>query len=109
MTNQPVTNKLKNGQVLPVRVQLTDCSGAPVTGLTPAIRLVDGDQTTTSDDTTTAITPNSVSSADTTGVMRYADGFYMYNLRVDVAKLNTDYTVVVYPYAPPTPARRCGM
>ncbi len=31
-------------------------------------------------------------------VMRYADGFYMYNLRVDVAKLNTDYTVVVYPY-----------
>ena len=30
MTNQPVTNKLKNGQVLPVKIQLTDCNGVGV-------------------------------------------------------------------------------
>ena len=98
MTNQPVTNKLKNGQVLPVKVQIADCNGMPVTGLSPAIRLVAGDQTTATDDTVTPITPDSVSSADTTGVMRYTDGAYMYNLSVNLPQLNTDYTVVIYPY-----------
>ncbi|HEV8452363.1 MAG TPA: PKD domain-containing protein [Gaiellales bacterium] len=98
MTNQPVTNKLKNGQVLPVKVQILDCNGQPVTGLSPAIRLVAGDQTTVTDDSVTPITPDSVSSADTTGVMRYSDGAYMYNLSVNLPKLNTDYTVVIYPY-----------
>ena len=98
MTNQPVTNKLKNGQVLPVKVQITDCNGVPVTGLSPAIRLVAGDQTTVTDDSVTPITPDSVSSADTTGVMRNTDGAYMYNLSVNLPKLNTDYTVVIYPY-----------
>ena len=100
MTNQPVTNKLKNGQVLPVKVQLTDCSGAPLNGLSPAIRLMAGDQTAVPDDGAVAITPTSVSSADTTGVMRSSgsDGSYIYNMSVNLAKLNTDYTVVIYPY-----------
>ena len=48
MTNQPVTNKLKNGQVLPVKIQINDCGGTAVNGLTPAIRL-SGDRTTTFD------------------------------------------------------------
>src|SRR5207249_3698169 len=52
MTNQPVTNKLKNGQVLPVKIQITDCGGAPVNGLSPAIRLSEGDQTSVPDDAT---------------------------------------------------------
>src|SRR5439155_3520278 len=39
MTNQPVTDKLKNGQVLPVKVHVNDCSGAAATTLAPAIRL----------------------------------------------------------------------
>ena len=26
------------------------------------------------------------------------DGSYMYNINVTLAKLNTDYTVVIYPY-----------
>jgi hypothetical protein len=100
MTNQPVTNKLKNGQTLPVKITLTDCNGLGVTGLTPAIRLVKGDQTATFDDPTVTITPQSVSSADTTGVMRATtpNGTYIYNLNVNIA-LNTDYTVVIYPYA----------
>jgi hypothetical protein len=100
MTNQPVTDKLRNGQVLPVKIQITDCNGAGVNNLTPAIRLVAGDQTTLPDDTAVTITPGSVSAADTTGVMRSnsPDGSYIYNMNVNLAKLNTDYTVVIYPY-----------
>jgi hypothetical protein len=99
MTNQPVTNKLKNGQVLPVKVQITDCNGLGVSNLTPAIRLVAGDQTAVFDDGAVQITPGSVSGADTTGVMRSSgsDGSYIYNMSVNVS-LNTDYTVVIYPY-----------
>ena len=97
MTNQPVTNKLKNGQVLPVKIQISDCGGAAVNGLTPAIRLLQGDQTTTFDDAEIPITPPSVSSADTNGYMRASGGgSYIYNMSVNV-QLNTDYTVVIYP------------
>jgi hypothetical protein len=105
MTNQPVTNKLKNGQVLPVKIQITDCNGAGVNNLTPAIRLVEGDQTTAPDDSVVQITPPSVSNADTTGVMRSSgsDGSYIYNMSVNLAKLNTDYTVVIYPYGMAVP------
>jgi hypothetical protein len=104
MTNQPVTNKLKNGQVLPVKIQLSDCTGAGVNGLTPAIRLVAGDQTSVLDDTATTITPPSVSGADTDGWMRPSNpnGTYIYNMQVNIP-LNTDYTVVIYPFATATP------
>jgi hypothetical protein len=100
MTNQPVTNKLKNGQVLPVKIQLTDCNGAGVNGLTPAIRLIEGDQTQVPDDSAVPITPGSASNADNTGVMRSngTDGSYIYNMMVSLTRLNTDYTVVIYPY-----------
>jgi hypothetical protein len=99
MTNQPLTDKLKNGQVLPVKVRITDCSGNPVTNLTPAVRLMDGDQTPLADDGSDVLPIASVSAADTSGWMRLADGNYLYNMKVQVAKLNTDYTVIVYPYA----------
>ena len=100
MTNQPVTNKLKNGQVLPVKINLTDCNGIGVTGLTPAIRLVAGDLTTVVDDGTVTITPPSVSGADTNGWMRASNpnGTYIYNMQVNIP-LSTDYTVVIYPLA----------
>jgi hypothetical protein len=106
LTNQPVSDKLKNGQVLPVKVKFTDCNGAPLTNLTPAIRLVQGDQTPTSDDGTDTIIPNAAgSSADTLGVMRSnGDGSYIYNLSVNIT-LNKDYTVVVYPYGLNDPRR----
>ena len=101
MTNQPVTDKLRNGQVLPVKVEIKDCNGNPVTNLQPAIQLKKGDLTQgVGDDSVVAITPESVSSADTSGVMRLADSHYQYNMRVNVpaSDLNVDYTVIVYPY-----------
>jgi hypothetical protein len=105
MTNQPVTDKLKNGQVLPVKVKFTDCSGAPLTNLQPAIRLLKGDLTPTYDDATDTITPASVSAADTTGFMRsMGDGSYIYNLSVNITT-NTDYTVIVYPYGTSDPRK----
>jgi hypothetical protein len=104
MTNQPVTDKLKNGQVLPVKVHVNDCAGSPVTTLTPAIRLVKGDLTPQSDDATVAITPTSSSAADTTGVMRSAGGGdYIYNMQVNLPQMNADYTVAVYPYGTSSP------
>jgi hypothetical protein len=106
MTNQPVTDKLKNGQVLPVKVKFSDCNGAPLTNLAPEIRLIAGDLTPQSDDSTTAITPTSTSAADTTGVMRSnGDGSYIYNMNVNLTKLNTDYTIIVYPYGTGDPRK----
>jgi PKD repeat protein len=106
MTNQPVTDKLKNGQVLPVKVHVSDCSGVAATTLTPAIRLVKGDATPQNDDAATTITPPSVSAADTTGVMRSSGGGdYIYNMQVNLPTLNTDYTVVVYPYGTGSPVQ----
>jgi len=100
MTNQPVTDKLRGNQVLPVKVKITDCSGALQTTLQPAIRLVQGDQTTTYDDTIADITiPGSVSAADSNGVMRpNGDGTYIYNMSVASAAGKGDFTVIVYPY-----------
>jgi hypothetical protein len=102
MTNQPVTNKLKNGQVLPVKIQIKDCNGAGVNNLAPAIKLFEGDQTSVFDDTAVTIPADSVSAVDTNGVMRSSgsDGSYIYNLRINVPanKLGQDYTVVIYPY-----------
>ena len=106
MTNQRVTDKLKNGQVLPVKVKFTDCNGTPLTNLNPAIRLAAGDLTPLSDDgTAPIIVPSSASGADTTGIMRSnGDGSYIYNMSVNVT-LNKDYTVLVYPYGTGQPQR----
>jgi hypothetical protein len=102
MTNQPVTDQLKNGQVLPVKIRIEDCNGNPITGLNPSIVMKQGDLTTeVSDNNVDPITVTSVSAADTTGVMRYSstDGMYMYNLKVNVPTnaLNQPYTIVITP------------
>jgi len=100
MTNQPVTDQLKNGQVLPVKVSIKDCNGNPINALSPAIALKQGDLTDQTDNSTDSITPTSVSSADTTGVMRQqSDGTYMYNMKVDVT-IGQPYTVVITPTIP---------
>jgi hypothetical protein len=84
-----------------VKVSFTDCAGVPLSNLTPAIRLVAGDQTAAYDDTSVTIAPPSVSGADTTGTMRpNGNDGYIYNMKVNIP-LNADYTVVVYPYATP--------
>jgi hypothetical protein len=105
LTDQPVSDKLRNGQVLPVKVRIADCNGVPVTGLAPVIQLVKGDQTAVNDDGAQVISISSVSSADSGTTMRSADGFYLYNLRVSVASadLNKDYTIIVHPYGTGTP------
>jgi hypothetical protein len=101
LANQPVSDKLKNGQVLPVKVRLTDCAGATVNGLSPYIELAKGDLTAVPDDATETIAIASVSSADTGQVMRQmADGSYIYNLRVSLpsGEIGKDWTIIVYPY-----------
>jgi hypothetical protein len=109
LTNAPATDTLKNNRVLPVQVRIADCAGAVLTNLSPAIRLVEGDLTPQSDDGTDVVVPPTVSAADTTGVMRFGVdcGCYRYNMQVNLPKLNTDYTIVIYPYGtvgdtPPT-------
>jgi hypothetical protein len=100
LANQPVADKLKNGQVLPVKIQVTDCNGAGQNNLSPAIRLVSGDQTPLAEVGAETITPNSVSSADSTGVMRSSasDGSYIYNMRISLSQLNAPWTIIIYPY-----------
>lgn len=100
ITNQSVSDKLKNGQVLPVKLYVKDCAGVANLSLTPVIQLVKGDQTALSDDGTDFITISSVSAADTGTYMRPADGFYIYNLRISVAssELGKDFTIIVRPY-----------
>jgi len=101
VTNTQVTDKLKNGQVLPVKVRIADCNGNPITGLAPTIVLKKGDLTDgVTDDSLVAITPDSVSGADSTGVMRPADGYYIYNMRVSLPNADlgtTPYTIVITP------------
>ncbi len=79
-------------------MKFTDCSGAPLTNLQPAIRLLAGDLSPINDDSTVTITPTAAgSTADSTGVMRsMGDGSYIYNMNVNIT-LNTDFTVMIYP------------
>ncbi len=105
LADQPVSDKLRNGQVLPVKVKITDCNGVAVTGLTPVIQLLKGDLTSVNDDGAEVITIASVSAADTGTTMRESSGSYMYNLRVNVAsaELNQDFTIIVSPYGTGSP------
>jgi hypothetical protein len=101
LTDQPVADKLKNGQVLPVKVRITDCDGSSVTNLSPTITLNKGDLTTdVADNTTQTIQVSSVSAADSGNIMRSVDGSYIYNLRVSLptSELNQPYTIMIYPY-----------
>jgi hypothetical protein len=101
VSNTPVTDKLKNGQVLPVKVRIADCNGNPITGLAPTIVLKKGDLTDgVNDDSTVTVTPESVSGADSNGVMRPADGYYIYNMRVSLPNADlgiTPYTIIITP------------
>jgi len=105
LADQPVSDKLKNGQVLPVKVKIADCNGVAVSGLAPVIQMVKGDQTAVNDDSAQVITISSVSAADTGTTMRESSGTYMYNLRVSVAQseLNQDFTLIISPYGTSTP------
>lgn len=92
-------NKVRGGQVVPVKIS-AGCDGVLAEGLQPAIQLLSGDVDPTTDpgDGSTNVTTESVSSADTTGIMRAADGQYIYNLRVPSDVSGTKYTVRVRPF-----------
>jgi hypothetical protein len=93
-----VFNKVKGGQVVPVKINV-GCDGVPASGLSPAIQLLSGDVDPATDpgDGSIDLATDSVSSADTTGVMRAADGQYIYNLRVPSGPAGTKYTIRVRP------------
>jgi putative ubiquitin-RnfH superfamily antitoxin RatB of RatAB toxin-antitoxin module len=87
-------NVVKLGNVIPVKLSLTDCNGHAVTSRTLQIRLYAGTLTAVSE-TTQFVTATSVSAADTTGLMRLADGQYMYNLGTKGLTNDLPYTVVI--------------
>lgn len=93
-----VFNKVQRGQVVPVKID-AGCAGVLTSGLQPAIQLLSGDVDPSTDpgDGSTDVTTASVSSADTTGIMRPADGQYIYNLRVPSSASGTKYTIRVRP------------
>lgn len=91
-------NKVQRGQVVPVKIN-AGCDGVTATGLQPTVQLLAGDVDPSTDpgDGSVDVTTESVSSADTTGIMRAADGQYIYNLRVPSSAPGTKYTIRVRP------------
>jgi len=89
-----VRNVAKLGNVIPVKLSLTDCNGHAVTSRTLQIRLYAGTLTAVSE-TTEFVTATSVAAADSTGFMRLADGQYMYNLATKGLTSGLPYTIVI--------------
>src|SRR6185437_5643416 len=99
-------NVVQKGRVLPVKVTV-GCGGSTQSGLTPAIQLFKGDVSPATESGATELPTDSVSAADTTGMMRAADGMYLYNLQVPsdaAATSGTLYTVRVRPFGDSTPS-----
>lgn len=90
-----VRQVVKNGNVVLVKVRLTDCNSTSTTARTLSIRLVTGviDKSDVQDGTEALV--ESVSSADTSGVMRVADGQYNYNLGTKGLTNGQAYTIVI--------------
>jgi hypothetical protein len=89
-----VRNIVKQGNVIPVKLQITDCSGQAVLGKTLSIGYIEGDLYDDADAGTLQVV-ESVSNADTSGFMRQVDSKYMYNLATKSMKVSMPYTVVV--------------
>lgn len=75
--NQNGSSVFKYGSTIPVKVRLANCDGSTPANLAPTIRL-----TILSNGTPVGEInePVSTSAADTTGVMRFSSGQYIYNL-----------------------------
>jgi hypothetical protein len=89
-----VRNIVKQGNVIPVKLQITNCAGQAVLGKTLSIGYVQGDVYDDAD-AGSVVVADSVSGADTTGFMRQVDSKYMYNLATKTLSPNLPYTVVV--------------
>jgi hypothetical protein len=87
-------NIVKQGNVIPVKLMITDCSGNPVLGKTLSIGYVQGDVYDDADAGSLTLV-DTVSAADTSGFMRQVDSKYMYNLATKTLSPNMPYTVVV--------------
>jgi hypothetical protein len=87
-------NLVRVGQTFPVKAKV-DCGGANVRGLAPEIRVAQGDFLESDPAFEQEITQESTSAADTTGVMREADGFYIYNLGTRGLAKDSHYTIIV--------------
>lgn len=92
-------NLVQKGRVIPVQIRL-GCGGIPLTGLTPSIVLLSDDVDPATDDSSaTVLVPTTVSSADTTGVMRATDEGYIYNLHIPSnATAGDRFTIRVRPW-----------
>jgi len=88
-------NIAKLGNVIPVKIQVLDCHGLPVTDRTLTIRLIKGDTTDETEAGAVVLDATSVSAADTDNVMRLADGFYIYNLATKGLATGTPFTILV--------------
>ena len=80
--------------MIPVKLQITNCSGQPVLGKTLSIGYIAGDVYDDADAGTLTVT-ESVSGADTSGFMRQVDSKYMYNLATKSLSPTMPYTVVI--------------
>ena len=81
-----VRNIVKQGNVIPVKLQITNCSGQAVLGKTLSIGYIEGDVYDDADNGALQLV-DSVSNADTSGFMRQVDSKYMYNLATKSLRL----------------------
>lgn len=102
-----VRNQVQAGRVVPVQIRI-GCEGVALTGLTPGIRLLAGDQDPETSAFDAALsTTTSVSSADTTGFMRETTDGYIYNLQIPKsAQAGDKFTIAVRPWGSDGPQLR---
>jgi len=74
-------NTAQTGKVVPVKITV-GCSDNDYKGLKPAIQLLNGDKAPGTETGSDEVETYSSSSVDTAGVMREAEGGYVYNLEV---------------------------
>ena len=101
--NSGAFNLVKKGQVVPVKITV-GCNGF-TSGLHPLISIRSGDYDPSVDpgDPSYAV-PDTVSGADTSGVMRETDQQYVYNLAVPSnASAGDLFTVLVRPFGGSAP------
>ena len=95
--NEGLLNTVQKGRVVPVKISI-GCNGAALSGLTPAIQLLAGDQTAGNETAADAVETLSVSPADTTGLMRPNGPGYIYNLQIpSTAAAGALFTIRVRP------------
>ena len=97
----PATNLTLKGKVIPVKIY-AGCNTIVQPGLTPNIKLLNGDVRAGQEGAGDVVEAYSTSSADSTGWMRPVDGGYIYNLQVPggaTVTVGQEFTIRVYPLA----------